>query len=73
MTLPACFICGSETVCGHREAELISYWHGKGATGAAETPPEVVPMPERDRMRQNARRREIRAEAEEFRRKRGWG
>jgi len=24
--IPACFICGSEGICFHREPELIPYW-----------------------------------------------
>lgn len=74
-----CFVCGSlQAECGHREGELQGYskqvlgQRAQDKPGATGEPAEVFTMPERDRMRQNARRREIREEAIEFRRKRGW-
>lgn len=29
--IPACFICGSEYICGHREADLHAHWLRMGA------------------------------------------
>ena len=74
-----CFICGSlQAECGHREAELQAHskkvlsQRAQDQPDAADEPAEVVTMPDRAKMRLNARKREIRLAAEEFRQRRGW-
>ncbi len=70
--LPACFICGAEILCCHRESELIGWYYGTLAPRAIETPVSVVTMPEPAETPQSAPVEEIRQLAKQLRRKRGW-
>jgi hypothetical protein len=49
MTLPACFVCGCEWVCSHREPELLMHYARVLATIARhrrELDPEVPDKPQ---------------------------